>query len=161
MRTLEAKEVENLQPIIKAAARESLAAPCIKSQRGVVVFRDGIILGRGVNHPPSPRRCIEGVCQAVCRYYTVHAEREACQDALSRGLDLTGASLLHMKRKKGLIVPVTDVGCLDCSSYLGSLYLSGIPLNELILLCADDGKEVFRAYSMEEFYLYSIANLNG
>lgn len=165
MRVIEKEEAIWLEPMINRAIKQAQLSPCQKSQRGAVVFKGERILGKGFNAPIYPNTCIPEVCKRFCRFNTIHAERRACYDALSKGFDLTGASILHMKIKDGQIQPVNNtIGnatCLDCSAYLIKLKIDGMPLNELILWRADEEENrLYVAYSIEEFYRNSVQSLN-
>ncbi len=161
MRVLESEEVEYLEPMIRGAVGMARLSPCGKSKRGAVVFRGERILGRGFNAPTPPHCCLPERCSLFCRSFAVHAERNACYEALSKGFDLTGASILHIKIKNHQIVPVDEASCLDCSSYLMILKRDGMPLRELILMHEDEGdSRVYKAHTIEEFFQNSLNALN-
>ncbi|MCL5784735.1 MAG: hypothetical protein M1142_05295 [Patescibacteria group bacterium] len=160
MRSLEIGEVNKIQFIIDAATEEAKRSPCAKSKRGAIVFKDGQILGRDHNHPNIPHTCVPDVCMSYCSVYTTHAERGACQDAIFKGNNLDGASILHMKVKKGLVMPVEQAQCLDCSSYLMKLRSSGIYIIELILMhVGEDNRIIFKGHTIDEFFQNSISSL--
>lgn len=121
MRLLENREVRFLQPVIGVAIEQAKMSPCQKSQRGAVVFKDALILGRGFNTPILGRQCHPEICRSVCTLYTIHAERNAYQDAIAstRSLsELSGASILHIKLENGIEQWSDDLSCIDCSRYL-------------------------------------------
>lgn len=159
MRIVENTEATRLEPFINHATEQVRLSPCKKSQRGAVIFKGERILGQGFNAPIPPEICTPELCMSVCRFHTIHAERRACYDALAKGFDLKGASILHMKIKNGQVVPVQEASCLDCSAYLMGLKRDGILLHELILLHEDGGKLVYKAHTINEFFQNSLRTL--
>lgn len=152
MRNLEIEEVNRIQHIIDAATEEARRSPCAKSKRGAVVFKNGKILGLDNNHPNLPHTCIPDACMNFCAFYTTHAERGACQDAIAKGNNINGASILHMKIKNNEIIPVDTAECFDCSSYLVRLRARGVYIAELILMHVDENQVLFRGYTIDEFF---------
>ncbi len=62
-----------------------------------------------------------------------------------------------MKIKNGVITPVAEAVCLDCSTYLIRLRSFGVIIRELILLHQDkDGEEFYGAWTIDEFYKNSL-----
>ncbi len=116
---------------------------CAKSHRGVVIWRDGVILGTGRNAPPVPFRCTaDDACRKVCNKVAVHAEERAI---IRARCSVRGAELLHVKvdRELGDIVASGPPSCWQCSRMIleagiGRVWLFG-----------DDG---WRSWTGEEFH---------
>lgn len=118
MRLLDTEEITWLKPMIEASVAEARKSPCQHSKRGVVIFKGERILGRGFNAPGSGRVCFGEGCEELCSLYAIHAERNAVQDALSRGFDLSGASFVHSRIKDGKLSSSDKITCEDCVPYL-------------------------------------------
>ena len=161
---LEAQEIKQIRPFIEVAIGQARRSPCQKSKRGVVIFKDGNILGTGFNEPVNPNNCIPEICLSVCSLYTIHAERKALQNALASGHELTAASVLHIKLSQAFFVPEVgeviraeasdDLSCDDCSGYMQRLSQK-MPLKEFILYQSRG----YIAYGIEEFHNLTLAYL--
>lgn len=132
-RELGINEISSIGHIIELVRRTAEQSPCAKDHRGAAVFRNGEILSEAYNAPTPPHKCEPEICYKVCGFYAQHAERAAIQNALSKGIDVTGATVLHVRvNNKGEIQTSGDPSCPDCSGYM--LRLSGKqPLAEFIL----------------------------
>lgn len=155
MRRIEDKEQIMLLPLIRHAEKLTLSSPCQKSQRAAIIFQayptrgqlaiiSEAINGREDNNCGGPN------CRELCRFIDHHAERRAMQLLLDYPLEVVrGASLLHIKRKGGEIVPVSSLECIDCSSFANRLnYQAGVNLNEIIL----QDRNGYLALSIDEWY---------
>jgi len=124
MRFLGEKESEKAWEYFDAAseiAKEN--AKCLKSQRGVVIVKNGVIIGKGYNAPPKDEPTCEYCLRdkfknmplgtEPCR--AIHAEERAIIDALKKTGNLEGAIMCHIKIKLGEIVPSTVPSCTICS----------------------------------------------
>jgi deoxycytidylate deaminase len=137
--------------VFEALARAVEAAqlsPCVKSTRGVVIFRadtDECIIG--FNHPPAPFTCDGSpACRAACGKVCVHAEAHALIEA-TKGLTnpwfLDEAEMLHVKVVDGREVPSGSPSCWQCSRLILE---SGI--SDMWLL----HEEGLQTYTAEEFH---------
>ncbi|MBI4036557.1 hypothetical protein HY386_01615 [Candidatus Daviesbacteria bacterium] len=155
MRILEAREITLMTRVIQAAQESALLSSCWKSRRGAVVFNinPGLaavdLLGRGYNRPPQGRFCRPAVCEKVCNLFTIHAERDAIQDAIFKGHDIRQASVLHLKVENGGMCVSDDLSCRDCSGFMWQeLSARGLSLKEMILFQTPG----FVAYDIEEYH---------
>lgn len=162
MRILDAEEIWQFEPIIQEAVEAANKALCRGSQRGAVLFRGLTVLGTGNNWPVMSKDCNPSFCNNICGLICNHAERSAIQNALELGFDLNRASLLHLKVKDGIAVPVKDLTCEDCSGYALRLQrLQGIKLDQFInFQMIDEKRSGYLAYSIEEWNFLSRRNLN-
>lgn len=142
MRILESQEVEELFSVFGTAVSEATLSPCAKSRRGAVVFKDGQILGKGNNSPKDDKFCIPPICYPICSEYCDHAEANALKDAISKGRDVEGASMFHIKVKGRAPVVSDDLSCLKCSTLVCEANIG-----EFILYQSSG----FVAYPTEEF----------
>lgn len=125
------------------AARKS---PCQKSQRGVVVWREGWPqFSVGWNHQPAPFSCDGSEqCRANCAKLCVHAEAHALFGII--GSAVSGpqqADMLHVKVVDGGAVPSGNPSCWQCSRHILS---TGIRRMWLL------HKDGLQAYSAREFH---------
>lgn len=161
MRRIEGSELKALQPVIHLAESLTLSSPCQKSQRAAVVFNslletNPIILASAVNKPED-ENCNTSYCPRICRFNATHAERAVLRKVISQFAleELSGASLLHIKRKNGRITPVSKVTCWDCSSYAYHLQQDlGIRFSEFIT----QTPQGYLAFSIAEWYELSLQN---
>jgi len=148
MRYLTGKESKEAQKFILAAAEEAKKSTCKKSQRGVVIVKNGKIIGRGHN-----KVTIEKYCNPCIREHikdnskvelcsALHAEQVAILDALKRGENLEGSRMYHISVKNSKIRTSEDVSCTVCSRFVLE---SGI--SEFVLF----HKKGFGLYTAEEF----------
>lgn len=131
------------------AVAEANRSPCQRSKRGVVIVKDGKVIGRGHNSPPPGFAC-DGSCRERCRDYAVHAEKSAMFDALRKGFSLNGARGFHMKSVEGKGVVSGTPSCVHCSKDM--LFFG---LSEFVLL----DENGFALYGMEEFHDLTLHNL--
>lgn len=163
MRILEAAEVSQLQPIIRLTQEATHRSPCQKSQRAVAVFKDLKLFGLAVNEPYYLTRCLGADCFQICRQICEHAEQASLRMALRfhQPEELAGVSLLHEKRKNGLIVPTDELSCLGCSGFTIKLQQGlreyGAQLEEFILHQSTG----YVAYSIEEWHQLTQEHLAG
>ena len=121
MRFLEGKERNEAMKFILEAAEEAKKSTCKKSQRGVVIVKDGKIIGRGRNDTTIEKYCNPCIRQNIdnkvnvelCAAY--HAEQDAIIDALEKGRDLSGSRMYHIKVKDGEIKTSGKPSCTVCS----------------------------------------------
>ncbi|MFH0929237.1 MAG: deaminase [Candidatus Aenigmatarchaeota archaeon] len=149
MRYLKGKEAEEAMKFILQAAEVAKNSTCRKSQRGVVIVKDGKIIGRGNNNT-----VMEELCEPPCalerpkdkrnkdKCPAYHAEEEAILDALERYNSLKGSRMYHIKVKEGEIKPSGKPSCTRCSVLV---LRSGI--EEFVLL----HEEGLTVYDSEEF----------
>lgn len=98
--------------IVDAAIECSKRSPC-RSKRGVVIFRERLIIARGFNDKPLSGTCDGSLaCKATCRTEAVHAEQSAL---LRAGLHAQGSDLLHVKTVDGQLVVSGGPSCVQCS----------------------------------------------
>jgi deoxycytidylate deaminase len=140
-------EHEALEYAIEAAQQ----SPCIKSQRGVVIWRRDVAfpIGSGFNHPPSPFVCGRNLdCRQQCGKLCIHAE----EDAILKALDDRGVSdfhILHVRVVDGKAVPSGPPSCWQCSRTILQLRFKAV------WLLHEDG---LKAYSPEEFHQLTLEN---
>lgn len=123
-------------------------SPCQKSKRGVVIVKDGVVIGSGCNGPPPGFSC-DGACRTICRDYAVHAEKNAMFDALRKGISLNGARGFHMRSVDGIGVASGTPSCVQCSKEMLAFGLA-----EFVLL----DEKGFALYEMNEFHRLSLMN---
>ncbi len=152
MRILETEEISRLRHVFDEAVNQAKLSPCQKSKRGAVVFKDGLILGRGFNAPPEPFSCDGVFCRPICSQFAIHAEQNAIYDALLRQNTVKDASIFHIKVKDGKSQISNDLSCAECSKLVLRL-----KLHEFILF-QDQG---FVAYEALEFHELTLAYLKA
>ncbi len=121
MRYLSESEAEEARKFIREAALEAEKSTCRKSKRGVVIVKEGRIIGRGYN-----KVTIEGLCDPCIRRdildhsrvelcSAVHAEQVAILDALNEGNNLKGSRMYHIRVKNKEIKTSGEPSCTVCS----------------------------------------------
>jgi dCMP deaminase len=121
MRYATAYETKKMEKFIKIAAKEAKKSTCKKSQRGVVIVKNGEIIGRGYNKPTIEKLCNPCIRENVkdnekvelCS--AIHAEQMAIMDALKKGRNLEGSRMFHIAVKNGKIKFSEDTSCTVCS----------------------------------------------
>lgn len=148
MRYLKGQEILEADIYFKECEQEASKSRCQKSQRGVIIVRNGDILGRACNNPPLELLCKPEECHGICNQYCIHAEDRAIHEANAQGLDLRGSRLYHLKIKEGTVRPSMDPSCPNCSKWILE---SGIA--EVVLK-----REIgYSLYDAEEFHERSLA----
>jgi deoxycytidylate deaminase len=155
MRILNGKEADAANSVMKLAVLAAQYSPCLKSKRGVVIFRDGKFVGDGCNKPPKDIKCKTCAIEndhsnaAYHRCRAIHAEINAMKCAVNlHGTDsLKGAVMYHIKVKDGS--PVPSKGGPSCTGCSKEVLDSGI--EEFVLWQEIEGKAVYAAYTAEEF----------
>lgn len=150
MRFLEGKEKEEAMKFILEAAEEAKKSTCKKSQRGVVIVKDGEIIGRGRNNTTIEKYCNPCIRQNIdnkvnvelCAAY--HAEQDAMFNALENGKDLRNSRMYHIKVKDGEIKTSGEPSCTVCSRLV---VRSGI--GEFVIL-HDEGVAVYGSKEFNE-----------
>ncbi|MFC1629896.1 hypothetical protein ACFL11_01610 [Patescibacteria group bacterium] len=115
------KELKETEFYMELAAKEAEKSTCKKSQRGVILVREGRVVGRGYNKVTIENPCNPCVREEIkdnsrvelCS--AVHAEQLAIIDAANKGEILRGARMYHIKIKKGKVMPCEDLSCTVCS----------------------------------------------
>jgi deoxycytidylate deaminase len=110
---------------MKEAAQTAQKALCLKSKCGVVIVKDGKIIGRGYNAPPlddiTARTCLEDVSNVGKEKYDktccLHAEWRAIMDALAHHSDKVEGADLYFVRvdDQGHIKKSGNPYCTVCS----------------------------------------------
>ena len=149
MRYLEGKEKEEAEMYLRIAAEVAKESTCRKSKRGVIIVKDGNIIGRGNNNTT-----IEELCEPPCALErpernkdlcpAFHAEEDAIRDAGK--YDLKGSRMYHIKVKNGTMEPSGKPSCTRCSTFV---LRSGI--SEFVLL-HEKGPAI---YDTKEFNILS------
>lgn len=91
---------------------------CEKAKRGVVVVKNGVIIGRDGNHPPPGFRCEPSYCRPICSTYCGHAELNALCKTLTNRNDPAGSAMYQARIEEGKVVDSRPPRCPDCSKYL-------------------------------------------
>jgi deoxycytidylate deaminase len=116
------KQRDSYMGYFELAAEEALKSFCRKSYRGAVLIKKEQVIGRGYILPtifdhcdPCIRENIrDNSRQELCS--AIHAEQMAVMHALQRGEKrLSGALMVHVKVKNGVIVPSGKPSCTICS----------------------------------------------
>lgn len=148
-RVLEGSELEEALSFMDRAVELSMSAPCKRDQRGVVIVKNGNIIGEGVNSPPQGYSCEPKYCEPTCKYYAVHAEINAMADANRKGFSVLDARMYHARGENGVLQPSRDPKCYLCSKELVSF-----GIGEFVLM----HKEGLTLYGIEEFNRISLEN---
>lgn len=121
------------QYLIDRALEVAEQSPCEKSKRGVILSRNGVVVGEGFNGPPDGFTCPgRAACTGTCGLRCVHAEMRAIFDAVwslsSPGVArqssrMTGrpamCELLHVElAPDGGVVPCDGPVCAQCSKHI-------------------------------------------
>jgi len=157
MREISGRELVAIDPIIEAARQAAMTSTCQRDHRGAVVFRDNQILGVAANGPLPPLECKLEVCGNVCGIFAMHAERLSIIHALNAQVDLTGASVLHVRIEDDEVQVSGALRCEDCTGYMTRVGRNKrkMVLNEFILL--QEGG--WTAYGIDEADKISRRNL--
>lgn len=127
-------------------------SPCMKSKRGVILFkRDAWLAVAGNNYPADPlHQCDNSeACRLACPKVCVHAEQSVILKALFDNIDIVGMELLHVKVVNGEAAPSGEPSCWQCSKLLCDSGLAGI------WLLHEDG---LRKYEPMEFHRATLSN---
>lgn len=137
---------------LERAVQIGARSPCVKSKRGVVVFRSDsrYLAGEGYNAPPFPFVCDGSeACQTACGKVCVHAEQAVLVGPHE------GGEMLHVKVVDGVGVPSGPPSCADCSKLiLESGEISAMWLYE----DRGDGAKLYR-YTPVEFHRATLQTL--
>jgi len=112
-------EIELTKHYLELAAIEATYSKCKKSQRGVIIIKNDIMIGKGHNKPTLENLCCmrEEITDngrvELCT--AIHAEQMAMIDAANHGFILNGGRMYHIKTKKGQMVPSGEPSCTVCS----------------------------------------------
>lgn len=155
------------QHLVDAALAAAAVSPC-RSKRGVVVFRNGAVIGSGFNGPPQgcPGRA---VCAGTCGQRSVHAEVRALRSAANRAMCV--CDMLHVElADDGDVVACDGPICWQCSreivdvGFIAGVWLYeavGVHLLEQQLATATpitvQVSARWRRYTAEEFHLATLA----
>ena len=148
MRYLTEEESKQAEKFILEAVKEAEKSRCKKSKRGVVIVKDGDIIGRGHNKVTIEKFCNPCIRENIKDNSKVelcsalHAEQVAILDAFKHGKNLEGSRMFHIKVKNGDIMPSEDISCTVCSRIILEAGIS-----EFVLF----HKNGFGLYSAEEF----------
>lgn len=113
-------EIEFTERLMAIAADEARKSTCKKSQRGAVIVKDSVVIGKGYNEPQDEKYCNPCIREGIknnsqielCS--AVHAEWMAILDVDDRKL-LENATIYHIKLKYGKIAPSSEPSCTVCS----------------------------------------------
>ena len=113
---------------LDAAVKVAMRSPCMKTQRGVVIFeRDNGVMAEGFNHTPHPYQCTgTAACRAACKKICIHAEMDALMKLTTSKwhpwwMDRDGRScleMLHVKVVDGKPVASGPPYCWQCSRHI-------------------------------------------
>lgn len=149
MRILEGQETKEAWRYIEEAAKEAKKSTCKASQRGVVIIKNGEVIGRGYNKitlkkycDPCIRENLNG-SERVELCSAIHAEQIAILDALKRGESLEGSRMFHIRVKDNEITTSNKTSCTVCSRFI-----------------LESGVSEFVLYTPKGFALYSAEELN-
>lgn len=149
MRILEGLELEDAKKYMDITAAIARGSPCKKEQRGVIIVKNNLIIGRGVNMPPLPFKCEPEYCGDSCRVPAVHAEMNAILNVGNR--DFLKDSVLYHARinENGTLQDSRDPRCADCSKHILQAGIAGVVLKH------DKG---YAIYNAKEFHIISLEN---
>lgn len=143
------RPIQNEFQALALAENLALFTEC-QSKRGVVIWSPitKTVLSIGINRQPVGFPCGgTDECKRSCGRTAIHAEESAIIHAK---MDLSGASLLHVKSSAGGIIPSGRPSCVRCS---GMILESGI---ETVWLYHADG---LKSYTAKEFHRLSMEEL--
>lgn len=144
-------ENEALAKAVEAASWSK----CLKSQRGVVIWRrSGGVLSQGFNFPVTTACDGSDACKADCAKRCIHAEQHALMEAQRYGKGVHGAEMLHVKTVNGAPVPSGEPSCWQCSRVIATSDLAAMWL----LVLNADGDPVLRRYTTREFHELTLTN---
>lgn len=136
---------------LEAAIEAAKQSPCMKSQRGVVIWRRDLphVIASGWNHPPEPFECGRNrQCMQDCGKLCIHAEEDAILKALQqRGV--ADFNITHVRVVDGKAVPSGPPSCWQCSRTILQLRFKAV------WLLHEDG---LHAYDPEEFHWLTLDN---
>ena len=154
MRYLEEEEIIEAWKYMREAVKEARKSTCKSSQRGVVIVKDGKIVGRGYNKVTIGEKCnpclrenIEGM-KMVELCHAIHAEQMAILNTDRK--DREDSTMYHVRVKNGKITTSNEPVCTVCSRMIKE---SGI--KEFVLYT----EKGFVSYSAEEFNEKSFENI--
>ena len=146
MRYASAEEAKVIENYMKIAAEEAKKSSCLKSQRGVIIVKDGKIVGRGFNKPTLENLCClresikDNSRVELCT--AVHAEQMAILSVKNKD-DLKDSVMYHIKVKNNEMRKTNEEpSCTVCSRLVLE---SGI--KEFVLWY----EQGYRIYSAREF----------
>lgn len=150
MRYASENEINEIEKYMSIAAEEAKKSTCKKSQRGVVIVKDGKIIGRGYNKPTIEKLCNPCIREDIkdnsrvelCS--AIHAEQMAILDALKKCHSLKGSRLYHVKVKNGEPKPSHAPSCTACSRLILEAEISEI------VLWLKDGYVIYNAKEFNE-----------
>ncbi len=142
-------EILTAEKYMQIAAKEAKKSPCQKSKRGVVIVKDGEIIGRGFNAPPDGFECESDICKSICSKYAIHAEMNAMHNALENGYNIEGSRLYHINAQDGQMQTSGKPSCVDCSKHILRWKIKEVVLKQLGGYGLYNAKE-FHEESLEE-----------
>lgn len=150
MRFLEGEEYEEAKRWIQEAVYVARDSRCDKSKRGVVVVKNGSIIGRGTNNPPLDLPCVPEYCRSICNMFCLHGEQNALLDTRRNGYDPSGSRIYHIKVKDSIQAPSGPPSCVQCSRIVLD---EGV--KDFVLLYKDG----IGLYEAREFHELSLENI--
>jgi deoxycytidylate deaminase len=150
MRYLTGAELEKAKKYLAEAAEEAKKSTCIKSKRGVVIARDGVIIGRGHNQVTIDDFCNPCIREDIKDNSKVelcsaaHAEYVGIVDALRKVSSLKGFVMYHIKVKDGEMRPSGKPSCTTCSREIVIAEISAVVIWHL------EGYAIYRAKEFNE-----------
>ena len=98
---------------VEIAVEQANKSPCQKSKRGVVIYdHSSKMFSVGFNSSPNFICNGSQVCKKHCNQLCVHAEQAALIKLTAEKKEL---NMLHVKTKKGKLVPSGEPSCWQCS----------------------------------------------
>ncbi len=149
MRLLEGEEQETAKWALEEAVKVGIKSPCVKSHRGVVIVKQGEIIGSGVNAPPNGIACSPEYCGDRCTLKTIHAEMAAIFDVYKSGTDPSGSIMYHARVENSMLVDSREPRCADCSRHILEVGIVEFVLKR---------KGGYCAYASDEFHNLSLQN---
>lgn len=149
MRYLEGSDLEKAVKWMEIAIRTAENSPCRTDKRGVIIVKDGKLIGKGVNAPPIHFKCEPSYCGNSCRVPAVHGEMNAIFDAEKNGNSVEGGIMYHARVENGVLQNSREPRCADCSKHV---------LQAGILYFVLKHKEGYALYNTKEFHEISLEN---
>jgi len=115
---LENSELEEAIHWMSIAVNESANSPCQRDKRGVVIVKNNVLIGKGVNAPPEGFICEPEYCESTCKTYAVHAEMNAIIDAVNQENDVRGARMYQARAENGDLIDSRKPRCAECSKHI-------------------------------------------
>lgn len=114
-------ELQKAWEYLSLAIEEAKKSTCKKSQRGVVIVKDGKIIGSGYNKVTYEKLCNPCIREEIhdngrvelCA--AIHAEQMAIIDACNKGNSVKRGTIYHAKIKNGEEKTCNDLSCTVCS----------------------------------------------